>query len=85
MKKNLLTPTGLAVSLGLVLCLCAPALAEPSLKQTMDGIVARFYADLDEKARATLERTALACPVHKSLLGEVAKPMRFEYTLGAVR
>ena len=60
MKKNLLTSTGPAVWLGLVLSLCAPASAEPSLKQTMDGVVARLYAGSNAEALASLtHETAL--------------------------
>jgi putative redox protein len=32
---------------------------------------------LDERARTTLERTALTCPVHKSLHPDVSIPVRF--------
>ncbi len=60
MRRNLLTSAGCASSLALVLCLCAPGSAEPTLKETMDGIVTRLYANLDEKALTALNhKTAL--------------------------
>ena len=34
---------------------------------------------LDERARTTLERSALECPVHASLAREVDLPVRFEW------
>lgn len=34
---------------------------------------------LDERARATLEKTARTCPVHKSLAANVSIPMRFHW------
>jgi putative redox protein len=47
-------------------------------------LVVRLPAALDERARTTLENTALTCPVHRSLLPEVELPMRLEWTVGAV-
>ncbi|MBN2310547.1 MAG: hypothetical protein JXR94_16355, partial [Candidatus Hydrogenedentes bacterium] len=48
----------LALALGLALFLCiAPAgmaAEEPSLKEAMDGIVTRLYADLDREGLASL-------------------------------
>ena len=35
--------------------------------------------ELDERARTTLERTALTCPVHRSLAPEVSIPVTFEW------
>lgn len=55
------TLVGSVLRLGLVLWLYAPAFAAPSLKQTMDAIVARLYANLDEKALSSLSHeTALS-------------------------
>ena len=42
-------------------------------------VVLRMPAELDERARQTLERTAHTCPVHKSLAPEVEIPVRFEW------
>lgn len=36
-------------------------------------------AQLDERARTTLERAALSCPVHKSLHPDVNIPVRFAW------
>ena len=68
MKKNLLRSVGFAFSLGLVLCLCVPVSAEPSLKQTMDGIVRRFYAKLDQESLSSLS--------HESVLDFVTEKER---------
>lgn len=46
-------------------------------------LVVTMPAALDARARETLERTALTCPVHRSLGADVDLPMRFEYTLGS--
>ena len=54
MKKKPRMSIGVALSLGLAPHLCAPVSAEPSLKQTMDGVVTRLYATLDGKALASL-------------------------------
>lgn len=39
----------------------------------------------DARARETLERTALTCPVHQSLLPAVELPVRFEWGAAAAR
>ena len=39
----------------------------------------------DERARTTLERTALTCPVHKSLSPAVEIPVQFEWGAPAAR
>jgi len=39
----------------------------------------------DERARTTLERTALTCPVHKSLDSAVEIPVHFEWGAHAAR
>ncbi len=48
-------------------------------------VVLRMPGALDERARSTLERTALTCPVHKSLASAVEIPLRFEWTGSASR
>ena len=68
MKRNLLTCPRVAIGLGLVTCLSVPVSAEPSLEQTMDGIVARFYATLDEKALSSLS--------HKTVLNRITDAER---------
>ena len=47
-------------------------------------VVIRIPGEHDERARKTLETTALTCPVHKSLHPDVALPVRIEWT-GAAR
>ena len=44
-------------------------------------VVLELPASLTPKQRAKLERGALTCPVHHSLLPDIEKPVRFEYTL----
>jgi putative redox protein len=39
----------------------------------------------DARARETLERTALACPVHQSLSHDVEIPLRIEWGACALR
>ena len=39
-------------------------------------------AELDERARTTLERAALTCPVHRSLHPDVQIPVRFHFGTG---
>ena len=53
-KKSLLKSVGFACLVGLVLFLCVPAHAEPSLEETMDGIVTRMYAGFDEKSLSSV-------------------------------
>lgn len=43
-------------------------------------VVLRIPGEFDERARTTLERAALSCPVHKSLHPDVALPVRFEWS-----
>lgn len=38
----------------------------------------------DERARTTLERTALTCPVHRTLDGRVDMPLRFTWATARV-
>ena len=49
----------LVVSLVVALSVWTPALAEPSLKETMDGIVTRLYATQDEEALSSLTNDAI--------------------------
>jgi hypothetical protein len=44
-------------------------------------VVLTLPSDLDERARKTLEATALTCPVHRSLHPDVAVPVRFAWSL----
>lgn len=55
--------------------------SEPVRRIGRLDLVVVLPAALDERARTTLERTALTCPVHRSLGEGVELPMRFEYTL----
>ena len=42
-------------------------------------VVIRVPGGHDERARAALERAAATCPVHATLDGKVAMPVRFEW------
>ncbi len=42
-------------------------------------VVIAVPAELDQRARTSLERAALTCPVHKSLHPDVAIPVRFAW------
>lgn len=42
-------------------------------------VVLKLPGELDERARTTLERTALTCPVHRSLHPDVSIPVRFDW------
>ena len=46
-------------------------------------VAIRIPAELDERARETLVRTAQTCPVHKSLASTVEIPIAFEWGAGA--
>ena len=46
-------------------------------------VTIRVPGDFDGKARATLERAALTCPVHRSLHPDVEIPVRFEWGAAA--
>ena len=59
MKRSLLKSLGFVFSLVLALSLCISVSAEPSLKETMDGIVTRLYANLDGEALAALNNEAV--------------------------
>jgi len=67
-KRKLSKPFGLALALALVLCLSTPVVAEKSLKETMDGIVTRFYANLDQDALSSL--------THEKVLGLITDQER---------
>ena len=45
----------------------------------------QMAGEQDERARTTLERTALTCPVHKSLHESVEIPVHFEWGAPAAR
>ncbi len=54
------TSTGMALCVALHLCPAAGAAAEPALTQTMDNVVTRLYATLDEPALRSIDhKTAL--------------------------
>ncbi|MFV2069618.1 MAG: fibronectin type III domain-containing protein [Pirellulales bacterium] len=56
MKKNLPNSFAAALALAFVLQLCLPAYGQPSLETTMDGIVTRFYANLEPDALTSLNQ-----------------------------
>ncbi len=53
--------------------------SEPTRRIGELRVVLRMPAGLDERARTTLERAALTCPVHKSLHPDVRLPVRIEW------
>lgn len=53
--------------------------SEPKRRIGKLDVVLRLPAALDDRARTTLERVALSCPVHASLAPEVEIPVRFEW------
>ena len=46
-------------------------------------VVIRVPGEHEEKARETLERAALTCPVHRSMRPEIEIPVRFEWGVAA--
>lgn len=66
----------------------ARARVEKHMVQTPVRRIGRLPVDLDlpshldERARTTLERAALTCPVHQSLHPDVEKPVTFRYLDG---
>ena len=54
-------------------------IADPKRRIARLDTVIRVPAELDEKARAALERAAHTCPVHESLDPRVEAPIRFEW------
>jgi hypothetical protein len=65
-KRHLSKSFGLA--LALVLCLSGAVVAQTSVKETMDGIVTRFYAGLDQDALSSL--------THEKVLGLITDEER---------
>ena len=57
--------------------------ADPARRIGRLAVEIRVPAKLDQRARETLERTALTCPVHKSLRPEVEIPVRFAWGTAA--
>jgi len=60
-------------------------IADPARRIERLEIVLRIPGDFDERARTTLERAAMACPIHRTLDGKVELPVRFEWTQARVR
>jgi len=54
--------------------------ADPARRIGRLEVVVRVPGDFDEKARRTLETTALTCPVHKTLGAGVELPLHFEWS-----
>ena len=54
MKNHLSRLSGLTIALALVLCVCGAVIADTSVKETMGGIVTRFYANLDHDELSSL-------------------------------
>lgn len=46
-------------------------------------VVLHLPGEFDERQRATLERAALSCPVHRTLGGNVEMPVRFAWGTSA--
>ena len=46
-------------------------------------VTIRMPAALDDHQRKVLENVALTCPVHRSLLPEISKEVKFVYDVGA--
>jgi len=57
--------------------------ADPERRIGRLSVEIRVPAALDERARQTLERAALTCPVYKSLSAEIEIPARFVYGIAA--
>jgi putative redox protein len=53
--------------------------ADPARRIGELAVRLRLPGAFDERARTTLERTALTCPVHKSLSPSVSIPIVFEW------
>ena len=54
-------------------------IADPDRRIAELDVVIRMPGGLDERARKTLERAALTCPVHKTLGGRVDVPVTFHW------
>ncbi len=59
--------------------------ADPARRIGKLVVTIRMRGAFDARARETLERTALTCPVHKSLASNVEIPMTFEWDASGVR
>ena len=57
--------------------------ADPARRIGRLEVSIRVPAELDAKARETLEKTAHTCPVHKSLASNVEIPVAFAWGAGA--
>lgn len=53
--------------------------ADPARRIGELRVVIRIPGSFDERARTTLERTALTCPVHRSLGADVSIPLKIEW------
>lgn len=58
--------------------------ADPARRVGKLEVVLRVPTELDEAARAELERAALGCPVARTLEGRVELPVRFEWGAAAL-
>ena len=71
MNALLRKPFGHVLALGLAIACGLSAVAEPSVQETMDGIVTRLYAELDSEALAKLDTDAVLAfitPEERSVL-----------------
>jgi len=59
--------------------------SEPARKIGKLEVWIRMAGEHDERARETLERTALHCPVHQNLRASVELPVHFEWGAPAAR
>lgn len=59
--------------------------ADPARRIGRLVVTIRMRGDFDARARETLERTALTCPVHKSLAATVEIPITFEWEATGAR
>ena len=53
--------------------------AQPTRRIGKLEVVLSLPGEFDEKARTTLERAALTCPVHASLHPDIELPIRFDW------
>jgi putative redox protein len=60
-------------------------IADPKRRIERIEIVLRIPGEHDERARTTLERAAMACPIHRTLETVVELPVRFEWAGSGVR
>ena len=59
--------------------------ADPERRIERLEIVLRIPGEFDQRARAILERAAMACPIHRTLERVVEMPVRFEWVAPSVR